>query len=71
MKKHGFLDCGKGFGMKEWSDRAEIFTRGGHDTSPGVFFFVFNFDLSVKNKKDFRINKRDLWKTFSYFHHKN
>ena len=26
--------------MKNWSDRAEIFTRAGQDTSPGVFFFV-------------------------------
>ena len=31
---------GKGFSMKKWSDRAEIFTRGGHNAYPGVFFFV-------------------------------
>ena len=39
-----------------WSDRAEIFTRGGHDASSGVFSVVFNVDLSVESLKDFRVN---------------
>ena len=30
--------CDKGFSMKKWSDRAEIFTRGGHNAYPGVSF---------------------------------
>ena len=44
--------------MKKWSDRAEVFTRGGHNAYPGVFFFVFNFNLSVKSYKDFRVKNK-------------
>ena len=63
--------CGTDFDMKKWSDRAEIFTRGGHNACPGVFFFVFNFNLSVKSYEDFRVKNQDLWRTLPYFHDKN
>ena len=34
---------------------------------PRVFFFVFNFNLSVKSYKDFRVKKQVLWRTLPYF----
>ena len=35
----------KDFGMKNWSDWAEIFTRADHDPSPELFFFCFEKSL--------------------------
>ena len=45
-----------GFGMKNWSDWAETFTRGDHDPSPELFFFV------LKNLFSFRFYRANTGK---------
>ena len=49
------------------SDWAEIFTRGTFHNSPEVLLPVFNYHVSFRIHRVFRVKEQDLWKSYSYF----